>query len=343
VRPHAWQGTISTGSPVFGNRQGRFIPNPDANQDSLPYHGLMLAGPVPIISFHQVTKRYGRLTAVHDLSLDIYPGEVFGYLGLNGAGKTTSIRMLLDLIRPTRGTILVSGFDSRKQSGQVRSLIGYMPGEMGLYEDLTGMETLQLFARIDANRPDPRYSGELLERFQLSETQLRKRVREYITGMKRKLGLVQAFQSDPSILILDEPTEGLDPLMQEAFYGLVTELRARGRTIFLSSHVLSEVERICTRVGLLRTGELVLNSPVDKIREMAARQVRITFAIDVDPPPCSLSLELHAAGPREWTLRTRGPIGELVQHLSGLPVLDFTVSEPRLEDILIGYYKGPER
>jgi ABC-2 type transport system ATP-binding protein len=299
----------------------------------------------PVISFRRVTKNYGALTAVKDLSLDVNPGDVFGYLGLNGAGKTTSIRMLLDLIRPTHGEIFVSGFHCQTGTLAVRSMIGYMPGELGLYDDLTGMETLQLLARLQRLPADPDYCSELLERFRLTQAQLHRRIRDYSTGMKRKLVLVQAFQGDPPLLILDEPTEGLDPLMQESFYELVGDLHAKGRTIFLSSHVLSEVERICTRVALLRSGELVLDSTVEKVKELAYRRLRITFREDVPKPAGDLFAEgeLQAAMPREWRIRCSGPIGILVQRLSGFPVEDISVVEPRLEDILIGYYKEPDR
>jgi ABC-2 type transport system ATP-binding protein len=307
--------------------------------------GVMQPDPVPVISFQRVTKRYGALTAVSELSLDVYPGEVFGYLGLNGAGKTTSIRMLLDLIRPTRGAVYVSGYHSRAQTCAVRSMVGYMPGEIGLYGDLTGTEILRLLSRLQNTPTKPEYRAELLERFRLTEAQMQRRVREYSTGMKRKLGLIQAFQGDPPVLILDEPTEGLDPLMQEAFYVLLAELRARGRTIFLSSHVLSEVERVCTRVGLLRTGELVLNSSVDEVREMAPRRVRILFSRDVPEPAGEVfsGCELQAASPREWRFRTNGPLGPVVERIAGLPVYDILLLEPRLEDILIEYYKESDR
>lgn len=305
----------------------------------------MYPTPVPVISFQGVTKRYGSLTAVNQLSLDVYPADIFGFLGLNGAGKTTSIRMLLDLLRPTSGSVYVSGFHCRTQNRAVRSTVGYMPGEMGLYGDVTGTETLQLLSKLQKDTTRPEYRGELLERFRLTEAQLHRKIREYSTGMKRKLLLIQAFQGDPPILILDEPTEGLDPLMQEAFYELLVDLQMRGRTIFLCSHVLSEVERVCTRVGLLRTGELVLDSSVDRIREMASRRVRVIFSRDVPEPAADLfsGSELLGTALREWRFRTNGPLGSLVQRLSGLPIHDIALLEPRLEDILIEFYREPDR
>jgi len=216
----------------------------------------------PAIALTGVTKRYGKLTAVSDLHLEVEPGELLGFLGLNGAGKTTTIRILLDLLRPTWGRAFIFGHDCQAEGLQARSLVGYLPGEMGVYPDLTGREVLDLLARLNGHALGPRYRAELQERLALPDGDLRRRLRDYSTGMKRKLGLIQAFQGDPSLLILDEPTEGLDPLMQESFYQLLAEVQRRGRTVFMSSHVLSEVERVCGRIALLRNGELVLLSAV---------------------------------------------------------------------------------
>jgi ABC-2 type transport system ATP-binding protein len=223
-------------------------------------------------------------------------------------------------------------------------MIGYMPGEMGLYTDMTGHDVLELLEGLSGQQVKPDYRNELLHRFELTRGDLKKRLREYSTGMKRKLGIIQAFQADPPVLILDEPTEGLDPLMQEAFYDLLSEVQRRGRTVFMSSHVLSEVERVCSRIGLLRKGELVLNSPVEDLRKMAARQVRVIFDQDVSCRPEGIAgdFEVHEIKPREWRLRVRGPLGPLMERLSGLPVQDLAVSEPRVEDVLIQYYREKE-
>jgi len=174
----------------------------------------------------------------------------------------------------------------------------------------------------------------------MPDADLRRKLREYSTGMKRKLGIIQAFQADPPVLILDEPTEGLDPLMQESFYELLAEVKQRGRTVFMSSHVLSEVERVCDRIALLRKGELVLLSTVEEIRHLAARRVRVLFNEDVPPPlefpPGHQGLDLK---PRAWSLRVEGLLGPLLQMLATLPVKDIEVEESRLEDVLIKYYR----
>ena len=272
--------------------------------------------------------------------MEVARGEVFGFLGLNGAGKTTTIRILLDLLRPTSGAASIFGHDCQSEGLEVRSLIGYLPGEMGIYGDMTGRQLLDFLAKLKRRNIDQKYRGELQDRLALSAADLGRRLREYSTGMKRKLGLIQAFQDDPQLLILDEPTEGLDPLMQEAFYELLAGVKARGRTVFMSSHVLSEVERVCDRVALLRKGELVLLSPVEEIRNLAARRVRVIFSEDVtrrlDLPP---GHEIVEAQPRLIKLRVNGPLGPLVTALAGLPVSDLMVEEPHLEDVILKYYR----
>src|SRR5436190_23733186 len=269
---------------------------------------------VPAISIQGLSKRYGKLTAVSNLNLEVAPGEILGFLGLNGAGKTTTIRILLDLLRPTAGKAFVFGHDCQRQGLDARSNIGYLPAEMGIYSDLTGREILDLLAGLQRRPIDLPLRRNLQERLSLPDTDLHRRIREYSTGMKRKLGLIQAFQSGPQLLILDEPTEGLDPLMQEAFYALLAEARRTGAAVFMSSHVLSEVDRVCDRIALLRNGELVLLSSVEQIRKVASRRVRVHFAEDVslpagrspDLPP---GTEMIETSPRMWTLKVEGFLG----------------------------------
>jgi ABC-2 type transport system ATP-binding protein len=212
---------------------------------------------------------------------------------------------------------------------------------MGFYGDMTGRQFLNLFSGVSSCKVAPDYLEELLQRLDLAETDLHRKLREYSTGMKRKLGLIQAFQTKPHLLILDEPTEGLDPLMQESFYQLLFDVRRNGCTIFMSSHVLSEVERVCDRIGLIRKGKLVLLSPVEEVRKLAARTVHITFDADVSHGPHSLpqGYELTESTARGWTIRAQGALGGLIQSLAGLPVRDLTVSEPRLEEVLIRYFR----
>ena len=291
------------------------------------------------ISIRGITKQYGTLRAVNNLHLDVAEGEILGFLGLNGAGKTTTIRILLDLLRPTSGQALIFGRDCRAEGLQARASIGYLPGEMGIYSDLTGHEVLDLLAGLDRQIVDKKRRRELQEQLELPDSDLRRRLRVYSTGMKRKLGLVQAFQADPRLLILDEPTEGLDPLMQQSFYTLLADAKKRGRTVFMSSHVLSEVDRVCDRIAILRNGELVLLSTVAETRSRAARRVQVSFAEDTiapsDLPPGS---EIVQAGPRLWNLRVQGPLGELLRAMAGLAVRDIEIEEPRLEDVVMEYY-----
>ena len=298
---------------------------------------------VPAIRLERLTKQYKHVTALKSVSFDVRPGEIFGFLGLNGAGKTTTIRILLDLVRPTLGQAFVFGLDCRTQPLKVRGRLGYLPGELGFFGDMTGKGTLDFLGRLGDRAIDGRWQRSLLDRFELSQADLRRQLREYSTGMKRKLGLVQAFQSDAPLLILDEPTEGLDPLMQEALYDLLDNARRRGQTVFMSSHVLPEVERVCDRIGLLRRGELVLVSPVSEVRQLAARTVRILFREDVTQPGADAEwpdgCEVLELTPRAWNLRVRGPLGPVITLIASLPVADIEIREAHLEDVLKRYYR----
>lgn len=299
---------------------------------------------MPIISLQGLSKRYGRLQAVAGLNLEVEDGEIFGFLGLNGSGKTTTIRILLDLLRPTSGHASIFGLDCQRDGLAVRARVGYLPGEMGLYRDMTGADTLDFFAHL-GGVVDRALQQRLLDRLELASADLRRKLREYSTGMKRKLGIVQAFQNDPQLLILDEPTEGLDPLMQAAFYSLLQETRSRGRTIFMSSHVLSEVERVCDRVALIRQGRLMVEATVEKLRHLAPRRVTVTFDADVAPPALTAGLigtSIESIAPRRWTLLVTGPMGAVTAMLGGLPVADLQIQEPSLDDALREYYRAPK-
>ena len=299
----------------------------------------MLSGPAAI-SIRGLTKHYGKLVAVNKLDLEVCRGEIFGFLGLNGAGKTTTIRILLDLLRPTSGNAAIFGHDCQAESLPARASIGYLPGEMGIYSEMTGIEFLRFLERIGGATVSREHRSHLIGRFELSDRELSRKLREYSTGMKRKLGLIQAFQADPPLLILDEPTEGLDPLMKEAFYQLLAETRERGRTVFMSSHVLPEVERVCDRIALLRRGEVVLLSSVEDARRRASRRVRVSFRQDV-AVPASLpqGYEVADAKPRAWVLQVTGELGSLPSFLAAFPVADLSVEEARLEDVLVDYYR----
>jgi ABC-2 type transport system ATP-binding protein len=296
------------------------------------------------IEIDALTKRYGRLVAVRDLDLVVEAGEIFGFLGVNGAGKSTTIRILLDLVRPTAGRASILGNDCQRHGLAARAAVGYLPGELGFYDDMTGEAVLAVTARLSGTGAvRPAYRRELTDRLELSTTDLGRRIRDYSTGMKRKLGIVQAFQADQAVLVLDEPTEGLDPLMQEAFYALLADVRGRGRTIFMSSHVLSEVERVCDRIAVIRRGRLVLLSPVEELRRIAARRVRVIFGgVAPSPPALPDGCELIEAAPTAWQVRVRGPLGPLLARLDGLSVRDLEVHEVPLEEVLRPYYRADE-
>jgi ABC-2 type transport system ATP-binding protein len=299
----------------------------------------MVMATTKAISLDELGKQYGTLTALRHVAFDVEPNEVFGFLGVNGAGKTTTIRILLDLVRPTAGRAAIFGVDCQTRGPQVRSQIGYLPAEFGFYPDMTGASTLELLGKLTSRTIDVAWRNQLLDRLQLASSDLRRRIREYSTGMKRKLAMVQALQADPPLLVLDEPTEGLDPLMQDAFYEIVAELRRRGRTVFMSSHVLPEVERVCDRIAVLRRGELALISTVDEIRRLAARRVRVLFGADVEAPvrwPDGWqAIDVRA---RAWSLRVRGPLGPLMPMIAPLQVVDVEVDEPHFDDVLRSYY-----
>jgi ABC-2 type transport system ATP-binding protein len=295
----------------------------------------------PAISIRGLTKRYGSLTALNQLNLEVIQGEVLGFLGLNGAGKTTAIRLLLDLLRPTSGRAFIFGHDCWLDGLAARERVGYLPGELGIFPDLTGLEVLDFLAGLNRQPVDKKRRQELVERLELPHRDLRRKLRQYSTGMKRKLGIIQAFEGDPPLLILDEPTEGLDPLMQESFYKLLKESKQKGKTVFMSSHVLSEVERVCDRIALLRKGELVLLSGLEAMRGLIARRVRVIFSRDVEAPASQFlpGHEFLETAPRLWLLEVKGPLGPLLAALEGLPVEDLEVREARLEDVVLKYYR----
>ncbi len=293
------------------------------------------------ITLHALSKSYGRVQALRGASFDVQPGEIFGFLGPNGSGKTTTIRLLLDLIRPSSGHAEIFGMDCRRRSREVRAGVGYLPGELALYGEMTGRETLDLLLRLSTSARETSLRDELLERLAFPHDDLRRRVREYSTGMRRKLGIVQAMQHDPPLLILDEPTEGLDPLMQEAFYAIIADARARGTTIFMSSHILSEVDRTCDRLALLRGGEVVLVATVADVRKLAPRLVRIAFDADVPAPPVlPETFEIDEVAPRLWRVRASGELRELMRAASAHAIRDLEIDTPRLEDVIFRYYGG---
>ena len=228
------------------------------------------------IRIAHLTKDYGHEHGVFDLDLDVRRGEILGFLGPNGAGKSTTMRLLLDLIKPTSGSATLLGLDSRADSLEIRRRVGFLPGELALYPMLSGAEMLDYLAELRGG-VDREVRDALAERF---DADLGRRIRDLSTGNRQKLGLIQAFMHEPELLILDEPIAGLDPLVQQSFHALLREVAAQGRTVFLSSHTLSEVERVADRVAMLRRGRLVLVDSLAGLREVAVQRLEIEFGGD---------------------------------------------------------------
>jgi ABC-2 type transport system ATP-binding protein len=263
-------------------------------------------------------------------------GEVFGFLGPNGAGKTTTIRILLDLIRPTGGRALVFGVESTADPVAIHRRVGYLPGEFGLYDKLTGAETIEYFANLRGG-VDPAYVRSLVERLDLDPS---RRYSEYSKGNKQKVGLVVALQHRPELLILDEPTSGLDPLIQQVFFDLVREARAEGRTVFLSSHVISEVDRTCDRVAIIREGRLVRVGALEALRDLSHHDVVLRFGSPV--PAASFEaiegVSNVAVDGGVVRMRVVGPVGRVIREASRHDLLDVESSEPSLEETFLAAY-----
>jgi ABC-2 type transport system ATP-binding protein len=289
-----------------------------------------------VIRTEKLTKFYGSHRGIVEVDLEVQKGEVFGFLGPNGAGKTTTIRTLLDLIRPTSGKAFVFDIESSADPAAIHRRIGYLPGEFALYDRLTGGQTLEYFGNLRGG-VDRAYQAGLIERFDLDPS---RRFREYSKGNKQKVGLVAALQHRPDLLLLDEPTAGLDPLVQQTFFETMRESVEEGGTVFLSSHILSEVERSCDRVAIIREGRIVRVDRVDALRDLAHHQVELRFAGE---PPVAEFKELTGISDIEvedhvLRLRVLGPITPVVQVAARLGVTDFLSREPSLEETFLAQY-----
>jgi polyether ionophore transport system ATP-binding protein len=286
------------------------------------------------IETHGLTKRYGETVALDALDLEVTAGEVYGYLGPNGAGKTTTIRLLLGLHGPTSGRAELFGLDAWNDPVAAHRRVAYVAGEPYLWPSLTGAETFELLARV-RGATDVAYRDALVERFKLDAS---KKVRALSKGNRQKVQLVAAFATRADLLLLDEPTSGLDPLMEVAFRDTVHEAKARGQTVFLSSHILSEVEALCDRVGILRDGRLVEQGTLAELRHLSAQTVDITFDGPAPKLPEVPGVHLTGAGDNSVRASVTGGIGPLIAALANHPVRALTSREPSLEEIFLHHY-----
>ena len=289
-----------------------------------------------VIRTEGLTKLYGKQRGILDINLDIQRGEVFGYLGPNGAGKTTTIRTLLHFIFPTRGRATIFGLNITRKSLETRRRIGYLPGELEVYNNLSGAELLEFLSHLRGG-VDWQYVQELARRF---DYDLSQRIKTLSHGNRQKVGLIQAFMNKPELLILDEPTIGLDPLMQQEFYRLISEAKAEGRTVFLSSHIMPEVERVCDRVGIIREGRLIAVENIDVLKERAIRRLEIHFTESVSPEQFS-----NLEGVRDvqvqdnmLTCTVAGEIDTLIKAAAQYHVVNLISHEPSMEEIFLAYY-----
>jgi len=289
-----------------------------------------------IIKTWGLSKSYGRRLGISDVNIAVTAGEVFGYLGPNGAGKTTTIRVLLDFIRADAGRAAIFGLDVRRRSLDIRRRIGFLPGELNLYENLSGRELLLYFCHL-RGQGDWSYVEELASRFQC---QLSQPVHSLSHGNKRKIGLIQAFMHKPDLIILDEPTNGLDPIMQHEFYRLIGEAKVAGQTIFFSSHNLPEVERVCDRVGIIRNGCMVATENVSALKARAMRNVEIRFGEDIDENAFAAidQLRIFHLDKRWLQCQLQGGMERLMQTAAKFKIVDFISREPDLEEIFLAYW-----
>ncbi len=284
-----------------------------------------------IIEVRGLTKYYGDIRGVEDLSLDVEKGEIFGYLGPNGAGKTTTIRTLLGFLKPTRGEARILGKDIQEDIVDIKQEVGYVPGDLSLYGNLTGREFLDYFSSLRGS--DPTMLDDLLERFPVP---MERRIEGYSRGMKQMVAIIQAFMNDPQLVVMDEPTASLDPLMQQTVYDFLEQERKRRRTVFFSSHILSEVDRICDRVGIIRGGRLVALEDIESLKAKRGKKVRVK--VEGDPG--------RFKGPKGTRMEegwiqfvVEGDINPWIRELSRFNVLNLEVESFSLEDIFMRYYE----
>jgi ABC-2 type transport system ATP-binding protein len=294
----------------------------------------------PTISIENVTKFYGNFKAVSSVSFTVNEGEIFGFLGPNGAGKTTCIKMMLDLLRPNDGKVKIFGREIVRNSVEIRNLSGFLPGNFSHFDNMSGLE----FLKFVANQRNLKfiYPEELINNFELSNTDLNKKMKSMSHGMLQKIGIIQAVFHEPKLLILDEPTNGLDPLMQDVFYNLIRKLNDKGVSIFFSSHNLTEVERICQNIAVIRSGEIVALESIENLKKKLFRKLTVKLKYQFENFKLTNARMIENKGLRYDFLVT-GSIENLLKEISILPVEDFVFPEPGLDEIFISYYNSEKK
>ncbi|RIK62016.1 ABC transporter [candidate division KSB1 bacterium] len=296
---------------------------------------------VDILQIEQLTKSYGQIRALHDVSFNVAAGEIFGYLGPNGAGKTTTLRAIAGLVHADNGEIRL--FGEKKPLPRMRDAIGYLPGELHLYADMSAARLLDYFARFRPQRP-PLLRKKLLDAFAAGQEVLSRKIKFLSHGTRQKIGLLIAMQHDPELLLLDEPTIGLDPLMQQAFREIIFDFAARGRAVLFSSHVLSEVEAVCNSIAILRAGEIVAIETMAALRGKMLRRLQVRFRAEAPQSvlTCPGVARTHVQG-REVVLWVQGEINALLRQLAQVEIEHLVFPEPELEDIFLSFYNKPDR
>jgi len=292
-----------------------------------------------IIAVSNLTKYYGKTIGIEDVSFQVEPGEIFGFLGPNGAGKTTTIRLLMDLLGPDRGRIFLFDIQLKRNQVDLKQRIGYLPGEFMPYTNLTGHALLTYMAKYRSHAPELR--EKLLAQLDFHAHELSKKIKHLSHGNRQKLGIILALEHNPDLAILDEPTSGLDPLVQEAFYEILWDFQRRGKTIFLSSHILPEVEKVCQRVAIIRNGRIVALEEIEKLKTKRPRRLIISLKENVAGiPPQLPGTRLLDYGDNQFSYFVEGELSRLLKALSDLPVENIVFPEPDLEDIFMEYYTG---
>lgn len=299
---------------------------------------------MPIIQTKNLTKYYGKTLGCKNLNFSVEEGEIFGFLGPNGAGKTTTIRLLLDLIRPTKGSAKILGKDTHKSSVEIKENIGNLPGDIQMYGKMTGINFLKYMERFhlpcrQAGKNNPsNYKLELADKLNLD---LRRKIKNYSKGNRQKLGVIQAMMNKPKLIIFDEPTTSIDPLIQQKFYKIILNLKKKGHTIFFSSHILSEVEKICDRVGIIREGEIIAVKSIPELRKEKIHYLRVLLKEKVSPEEFEklkgvIKVEEEN---KHLVITYKGNINALIKKLAKYTISDLGFKETNLESIFLDYYK----